>query len=154
MYAKAKPFVRDVFSCSPDRNFWTRALSIWRHGVLIFYFLEASYNKVGWGGLHMRNATIPSWYRSFFTIKTMGTRNTMAAGGSNEKCYTETGSTWRYLDASLATGWATALEGRRNFRTRRCEAWRELVLCGRDKVWRNWADEIGNVAYLTCIATV
>ena len=147
--------VCDVFTCSPNRNFWTRALSIWRHGVLIFYFLEARYNKVGWGGggIHAQRYH-PVLIPIFFTIKTMGTRNTMAAGGSNEKCYAVTGSTWRYLDASLATGWATALEGRRNFRTRRCEAWRGLVLCRRDKVWRNWADAIGNVAYLTCIAMV
>lgn len=61
MYAKAKTFVRDIFSCSPDRNFWTRALSIWRHGVLIFYFLEARYNKVGWkGGGGVTCATPPS----------------------------------------------------------------------------------------------
>ena len=60
MYAKAKAFVRDDFSCSPDRNFWTRALSIWRLGVLIFYFFEARYNKDGGEGGWYACATTPS----------------------------------------------------------------------------------------------
>jgi hypothetical protein len=49
--------------------------------------------------------TLPSRLdTNLFYNKSDGCTGKMAAGGSNEKCYTETGGTWCNLDAWLATG--------------------------------------------------
>lgn len=76
-----------MFAMFPGQKFlgtWTPHLEPW---CLVSYFLKVHYNKVGsggggGGGTHAQRHH-PVLIPIFFTIKMMGIRNTMAAGGSN-----------------------------------------------------------------------
>jgi hypothetical protein len=111
-----------MFFCALNTSLWEYGLLVCKHDVQVFCFSKAHHNKLfvcvrerdkerkrERVCVCMCSTHTCTWLPSrldtnLFYNKIMSVRNNMAAGRSNEKCYTETGGTWRWLDASVAAG--------------------------------------------------